>query len=32
MAAKRIARCHPWGGYGPDPVPDIDKKLKDAAL
>jgi putative component of membrane protein insertase Oxa1/YidC/SpoIIIJ protein YidD len=36
LAAKRIARCHPWGGYGPDPVPDhdpdIDKKLKDAAL
>ncbi|WP_353205685.1 membrane protein insertion efficiency factor YidD [Sphingomonas sp.] len=21
LAAKRIARCHPWGGYGPDPVP-----------
>ncbi len=21
LAAKRIARCHPFGGMGPDPVP-----------
>jgi len=23
LAVKRIGRCHPWGGSGHDPVPDI---------
>jgi putative membrane protein insertion efficiency factor len=31
LAAKRIARCNPWGGSGYDPVPvnpeDIDEGL-----
>lgn len=21
LAARRVARCHPWGGSGDDPVP-----------
>jgi hypothetical protein len=21
LAARRVARCHPWGGQGCDPVP-----------
>ncbi len=24
LATKRIARCHPFGSYGLDPVPELD--------
>ncbi len=22
LTARRLGRCHPWGGHGLDPVPD----------
>ncbi|MFM8718045.1 MAG: membrane protein insertion efficiency factor YidD [Chthoniobacterales bacterium] len=27
LGAKRIGRCHPWGGCGCDPVPPREMKL-----
>ncbi len=29
LAAKRIAKCHPWGGFGYDPVPKGTNKAAD---
>jgi len=28
LATRRVARCHPWGGFGLDPVPPAsDRKV-----
>lgn len=30
LAVKRIGRCHPWGGSGYDPVPDLAEDIDEA--
>ena len=29
LAARRLGRCHPWGGHGWDPVPHPHDHLAD---
>jgi len=31
LTAARIARCHPWGGCGHDPVPDEFRLFRSRA-
>lgn len=31
LAAKRVGRCHPWGGSGYDPVPGTDEDDDESA-
>jgi putative membrane protein insertion efficiency factor len=31
LAARRIGRCHPWGGHGYDPVPPPSVRPEEAA-
>ncbi|MBK9107126.1 MAG: membrane protein insertion efficiency factor YidD [Saprospiraceae bacterium] len=29
LGLKRITKCHPWGGHGPDPVPKKGVRNKE---
>lgn len=30
LAGRRLLRCHPWGDFGPDPVPKPRRPRADA--
>ncbi|KKR70766.1 MAG: hypothetical protein UU12_C0017G0017 [Candidatus Woesebacteria bacterium GW2011_GWA2_40_7b] len=27
ISVRRFLRCHPWGGFGYDPVPSLNKQI-----
>lgn len=29
LAVRRVARCHPFGGYGLDPIPPVAERKAD---
>jgi putative membrane protein insertion efficiency factor len=31
LAARRIGRCHPWGGSGYDPVPTVEEDIDETS-
>jgi putative component of membrane protein insertase Oxa1/YidC/SpoIIIJ protein YidD len=34
MGLKRIGRCHPWGGFGYDPIPkkNVENNNKESSI